>query len=145
MHPLWSVDDVLVTHVDERELDLVVQALRQWLWLRQVREHLELGITLRFEHELALAVDPFRRLDVDRERGPGQVVDRDQRVRLVLAEHQEPIRSTEGTEIALWSNSSMVGPEGSAQGFTSWNQLNPLNYSSSPEKGLTWFATLWVD
>lgn len=110
MHRLRSVNDVLVTHVDERELDLVVQALRQWLWLRQVREHLELGITLRFEHEFALAVDPFGRLDVDRERGPGQVVDRDQRVRLVLAEHQEPIRSTEGTEIALWTNSSMVGP-----------------------------------
>ena len=87
------MDDVFVAHVNESELDLVVQTLRQGLRLRQVGEHLELGVTLRFEHELALAVDPFGRLDVDRERGPGEVVDRNQRVRLVLAEHQKSVWS----------------------------------------------------
>ena len=95
---LERVNDVLVAHVDEGELDFIVQTLRQRLWLGQVGEHLEFGVTLRFEHEFALAINPFGRLDVDRERGPGQVVDGDQRVRLIFAEHQKSVRTVRRRE-----------------------------------------------
>ena len=85
------MNDVLVAHIDESELDFVVQTLRQRVRLAEVGEHFEFGVAFGFQHKFALAIDPFRRFYVDRKRRPGEIIDRDQRVWLVLAEHQKSV------------------------------------------------------